>query len=595
MRSPILESGNRLPKQLIILLLITLLLTGCSERVRTPRVLPEWGRANLIGVASRSTSAGLAVASDGGQVIMAWPARAENTSQDYLHLFALDANGKVTLDQDLEPPIPGLYDTQLLLGTDDDVHLLWSAGEQDARVLWYAHLGKVDPSHIASLAAEPASPSDQSVVWYKAALLPGGDILVLWLDTRGNLSGGLIGQGEPQRLLSGVIGADFQIDATGNIQLVWSQQTSTTRLAFYRAQLAVDSFWLTPAVLATTVFLPARAPVSSVEGPMLALDHQYAYINWVQRADQLTQVVKRLHTLVWPLNGTTESYEMEPLTQNGSFPLSTARATGYFAYQHLAASSSNRGNPLNVYQMPATIHTQEEETVLAISVQYATRTRAEYQPTLVYIQDGELLGYQALTWTDHTSVNPVIATDADHNLYVAWIDAPGAAFHYPIYLASTEPAFRASWQHMTLADYATIAWDYINRIASGVVLFPFIVVWFFLPIAWLFFRLARGGDAYGQAGQRLLLSAFWLYWAAKYILTFQILTYVPGLRYINSNASIVLIFCVPLLTLAFSVIIGGLFTIRWTGKAFSVMRTFLIVAAIDAILSLGVYAVGYYE
>ena len=584
-----------MPKRVILLLLIILLLTGCAERIRTPRVLPEWGRANLVGAASRSTPVSLTVTSDGAQVIMAWSAREENTSRDFIHLFILDANGNTLLDQDLEPAIPGLYETQLLLGAENDVHLLWSTGEQDARALWYAHLDEVDPSRVAPLAAEPVSPENQSIAWYKAALLPGGEILVLWLDARGELNGRLVGRGKPQELLSDVLGVDFQIDATGDVHLVWSQQEATTRLAFYQAQLAVDSLQLTPPILATTVFLPGRAPVSSVEGPMLALDHQYTYINWVQREDQPTQVVKRLYTVARPLDGTTESYRIEPLTHNANFPPSIVHVTGYFTYQNLAASPNNQGNALNVYHLPATLHTQEEETVLALPVQYATRTRVEYQPTLVYMKDGKLLGYQALTWTDHTSVNPVVATDANHNLYAAWVDTTGAAFHYPIYLASTAPTLRASWQRLTLADYATIAWDYVNRIASGVVLFPFVVVWFFLPIVWLVFKLSRGGDLFGQDGQRLLLSTLWLYWAAKYLLTFQILTYVPGLRYVTSNAGIVLIFGVPLLTLALGVIAGGLLTIRRTNKGFSVMRTFLTAAAVDAILSLGVYAVGYFE
>ncbi|MBN2390069.1 MAG: hypothetical protein JXR84_05075 [Anaerolineae bacterium] len=589
------ERENRVLKRVIPLLLLTLLFTGCSERVRTVRVLPEWGRANLIGVASNATPLGLVATSDGDQVIMVWPTRAENASQDYLHLFVLDADGDVVFDQNLEPAIPNLYEAQLLLEMEDDVHLLWIAGERDARVVWYAHLGKVDPSRVASLAAEPVSPSNQSVAWYKAALLPSGDILVLWLDMRGELSGQLIDRGIPQKLLSDVIGVDFQIDAAGNVHLVWSQQESPTQVAFYQAQLAADSLQLASTFLATTVFLPARIQVSSIEGPMLALDRRYAYITWVQREDQPNRIVKSLHTVAWPLAGTTESYEMESLIHNADFPPSTARVTGYFAYQHLAASSSSRGNSLNVYQLPTTIRTQEEEMVLALSVQYATRTRAEYQPTLVYMQDGELLGYQALTWTDHTSSSPVVTTDATHNLYAAWTDATGADFHYPIYLASTAPALRVSWQHMTLADYGTVAWDYINRIASGIVLFPLIVVWFFLPIAWLFFKLARGGDVFGLAGQRLLLSTLWLYWAAKYLLTFQILTYVPGLRYVTSNAGTVLIFCVPLLTLAFGVIVGGLLTIRWTNKGFSVMRTFLVSSTADALLSLAIYAVGYFE
>jgi hypothetical protein len=582
-------------KRIILLLLIALSCTGCAERVRTPRVLPEWGRAALIGAASCSTPVSLAVSSDGARIVMAWPAHAANTSPDYVHLFALDADGKVVIDHDMTPSIPDLHSVQLLIGTSDAVHLLWSAGEQNARTLWYAPLGEVTPSHIASLDAEPVSPSDQSITWYKAALLPDGDILILWLETHGDLSGQLLSQGETQKLLSGIVGADFQIDTTGNIYLVWSQQETATQLAFYRAQLASDSLRLTSSTPVTTINLTTRARISDVEGPVLTLDHQYAYVNWVQREAYSSQVIKYLHTAMWALNGMAESEVMEPLTYTSDFPPLTTPVSGYYNDQYLAAPITNQGERLNIYQKPVVLNTQERETVIAVSVQYTTRTRAEYQPTLVYMQDGNLLGYQALTWTDHPSTSPVIVTDARRNLYATWTDTTGAAFHYPVYFATTAPALRATWQHVTLADYATIAWDYINRIASGIVLFPFVVVWFFPPLAWLFYRLARGGDLYGQAGQRLLLSAFWLYWAAKYLLTFQILTYVPGLRYVASNVGVVLILCVPLLTLAFSIVVGGLLTIRWTNKAFSVMRTFLLAAAIDALLSFSVYAVGCFE
>lgn len=582
-------------KRLICVSLLFFLLIGCTERVRTPRVLPEWGRANLIGAASRSTPVSLVVSTDGTRVMAAWPARPESVSPDYLHLFVLDENGEITIDQNLEPPIPDLDNVQVLPGTDNIVHLLWTAGQQNARVLWYASLNEIDLSNSASLSAKPVSPADRAVTWYKAALLPNGDILILWLETRGELNGQIVGHGKPQRLLPDVIGVDFQLDVMGNIYLVWSEQQVATQLALYRAQLTSSPFQLTPPILVTTVLLPFRASVNSVEGPVLALDHRYAYLSWIQREDDSSQVVKRLNIITWALDGTAESSLMEPLTHALDFPPSSTPASGYFAYQNLAVPFRSQGSPMNVYQTPTTLNVQEEETVLAVAVQYATRTRLEYQPTLVYVRDGKPLGYQALTWTDHTSNSPVVATDAQHNLYVAWNDKTGAAFDYPVYLASTAPVFRTSRQWITIADYVTIAWDYINRIASGVVLFPFVVVWFFFPLAWLFFRLSRGSDVFGPAGQRLLLSALWIYWAGKYILTFQILTYVPGLRYMTSNVGDVLIYCAPLLLLALSVTVGGWLTIYRTDKAFSVMRTFLTTVAVDAILSLSLYAVGYFE
>jgi hypothetical protein len=585
-------------KMLFALLLGILLLTGCSERVHTPRIVPEWGRAGRIGIASRSTPAGLYVSPDGERIVLTWPTRAEGATEDRLHLMVLDANGTVLIDQDLEPPIADLETVQLLADKRGMLWLFWSAGTPDARALWFAPLPNIDQLEIAplsTLSIAPISPPDASLTWYKALTLASDDILVLWLDGYGELSAQRIGEGNPQVLLSDVAGADIQIDNAGNVHLTWSTQTASTQVALYHAQIKADTLSVTLPVLVAEAFLPPRTSLNTLEGPVISLDRSRAYVSWVQRENSSVQVVKRLHIATFPLDDPSSAVELQPLAHDTAFPPVVVRATGDFAYQHLALPAVTRGSQFNVRGASTTLDGQGAETVLALSVQYNTRTRQEYQPTLVYLRDGAPLGYQALTWTGHTSVSPVVAADAAHHLYVAWIDTTGAAYHYPVYLASTAPALRASWQRMTLADYATIVWDYTNRIASGVVLFPFTVMWFFPSLLWLFVKLSRGGDVYGQTGQRLLLSTLWIYWAAKYILTFQILAYVPGLRYVPSSVSDVLIFLVPLLTLALSIIVGGLTTIRWTGKAFSVMRTFLVTTAVDAILSLSVYAIGYYE
>jgi hypothetical protein len=247
----------------------------------------------------------------------------------------------------------------------------------------------------------------------------------------------------------------------------------------------------------------------------------------------------------------------------------------------------------SVNHAPATVQGQHPEVALVLTAMYATRSRQEYQPTVVYLKDGAPLGYQALTWTDFPSLNPTITSDARQHLYVAWVDVTGEAGAYPVYLASTAPALHAAWQRLTGDDYLVIALDLFNRIASSVALLPLTIIWFLLPFPWLMLMLSKGA-MYGNPGRQVYWVAMVIYWGAKYVLTEQLLTHLPGLAYLPPAQGMFLSYLAPLALLAVSLVIGkGIAKLR--GEEFNVLETYLTTHTVDWLLATFVYAIGQFE
>jgi len=585
----------------LAVILILLVFTGCTERARTPRVLPEWGRAGRVGTMSRAVPVGLMVSPDGDRVVMVWPSQPEGATEEHIHLLVLDGSGNVVVEQNLEPPIMYLQDVQLLASPGGDLHLVWSEGRQGERSVWYASLPSLDSLGGAPLAAldvhrlstvSDAEADVRSVDWFKAALLPSGEVLVLWKEGRGRVFARLAGQSEAREILSGARQIDFQSDAAGRIHIVWLTYETVTELLIYRAMLDTESLTLSPSPqLVTTIDLPGRASPSTVDGLSLSLDRTHAYLSWTQQ--QASQGGGRaLLTMGLPLDAGAFPGEAQPFQAVTHFPPPTVSATGYFAYQNLATAGGQASGAATVRQAPATITEQGDEAVMVLPMLFGTRTRREFQPTVIYWQDGVPRGYQALTWTQEPSIHPSIAMDGQRNLYVAWVDLTGRD-HYPVYIVSTAE-FHDAWQHLTWDDVGAMFVDYASRTASGLVLFPLIAMWFFFPLIWLFVMLSKG-DTYGARGLRILLVALLIYEASKYVLTRRVLTYVPMQAYLPPSLTDLLIYGIPVLTLLISFGLVGIITLRRAGKNFSVMRTFIFTTLLDAALSLMVYGIGYWE
>jgi len=139
-----------------------------------------------------------------------------------------------------------------------------------------------------------------------------------------------------------------------------------------------------------------------------------------------------------------------------------------------------------------------------------------------------------------------------------------------------------------------IAVDYAGRIAFGITLLPLMAIWLIVPFPLLFFALTRG-DGYGLRGQRILLAALYTYWASKYLLTSQLLTYLPAARALPEVIAELLVFLLPVMLLACSVALWWMCTCLTRRREFSAMSAFLPILVVDLVLSLSVYGIGRFE
>lgn len=588
--------------------LILLLVTGCVPREHTQRVTDDWGRAVQIGVASQSTPAGLAVLPDGSQVFAAWPVSGAEGGEPAVRFVALNAEGGQVAQASLPVEVLRPRDLRLLLDAVNTpagaLHLFWIDGTGEDRQLWHSPL-----SHQGELLGEPRrlSPAGYSVETYCPAVLPSGAMLVMWDDASGLSLRRFDGTGAPEAnplIIPGGTEGSFQVGPDGVVHVAWQVTLSASRRAITYAKLDQADLSLSAPVQVGTAVVDPEAPPGAVKGPVVGLESRegeaaLVYVAWTQ---QVTTMMGRSERLYFsgvdgergqPAPGTDLGTEVNLPPQ---FPPTLEPATGAFAYQGLArpATSAMRGTVFN--QGPEALAGGGDEVVLAMSTQFSTRSREAFQPALIYFDEGAVSGYQAVTWTDHPSVDMALAADGQRNLYLAWTDVTGEADRYPVYLATTADRLQSSWSRLSWNDYKAIGADLLNRIVSGLSLLPLAAIWLAFPFVWLFLAMwASRGDLYGRRAWFVLVVALLVYVGSKYLLTFDILTHVPKLAYLPPETGRVLIYAVPVLTLLASLGLTSPLWLRRRGEGRSPVLLYIVIAAVDMVLSVSVYAIGYFE
>ncbi len=542
-----------------------------------------------MGSAANSERVGLAVAPDGEQIALAWATHPAE-GRERIHLLTLHGDGSMATDQDLEPAVDDVKQVQLLMRPDGTLDVLWSAGKWQERALWFSPLTPVAAGSAApALEPQQISPAGVALHWFKAGRLPSGRLLVLWQDGDGRLGGWLEGGEEPFWLLDGVLQVDFRLDETGLVQLAWSVQKSVTRIVLVRAEYDLASKTLSDPELIHTVVTAGSSASDVVDGPVLGQQDGGLVLAWTQKVVNLMGTTENLFVMRWP-DGEAHQVGILPF-----FPPRTALQGEQVAYGPIAPEAAS-SRTASISRAPFVLDAPDNQTVLVTSALYMTRSRQEYQPTLVFLRDGQVLGYQALTWTDKPSIKPAAAADENRNLYVAWLDATGESHQYPVYLASTNPDLHAAWDRLTGRDYLVMAADLGSRVSTGVFLIPLTVIWVLLPFPLIILAMwLTHGDLYGRRGRWLLIASLVVYWIAKYLFTFQVLENLPGLSSISPAVGAVLVYLVPLLTLALVAVPVWLIYVRRAGDDFSVMRAYFTIAVIDWLVSMAVYAIGYFE
>jgi len=607
---------------LFALLLLALLLTGCTERTFSNKTVIEWSRGRRLGTvpADSSEPVALTVEPTGEWTALAWVSSPEQ-GVDALHLAVLAANGAVLTDLDLPFEVREPRGLVLEPAGDDELHMLWLDVSEHIHSLFHARVtlkGQV-VGPVRQLSAE-----GYRVNGHDAAILPSGELLVVWSNREG-VRALRLGADQPQT--SATLEAPqaghlaLQVDGDGLAHIAWQQSFQAHERRLYYTSLEPKTLafdW--PMYLSTVVLQGGGSLQGSPEGlwgPVMALEKDRATVAWTVARGESGEGRGFFVTFV-----PREVRELSPrrLAVPPRYQPDYAPASGSLPYRQLALAlpfdKASSGTPLHT--LPATTEGQVQEIPLATSLLLRTRWSPQIQPALLVLKEGRLKGFQVAAWTRHPSLHPTLVEDAEGNLYYAWLDAEGKTS--AVYLASTAPALKAAWDSLAGDDLLVSLERLFGRAISAVALIVVALSWLILPGFFLILALFvfREDSLLTSRGQVVLLILIGAHWAGKYlvapdaltmlpklselslifpllpVLAPEVFAYLPNQLHLPPFVALWIPYLIPSLTLLAGVLVMRLLYLR-RNRHPNLVLAYLIVAVVDLFLAMQIYALTYHD
>jgi len=607
---------------LFVLLLLALLLSGCVERTFSAKTVIEWSRGRRLGTVPADSSEPLAltVEPNGEWTALAWVSSPERGTHA-LHLAVLAANGAVLTDVDLPFEVREPRGLVLEPAGDGELHLLWLDAAEHIHSLFYARVT------LTGQVAEPVrqlSAEGYRVNGHDAAILPSGELLVVWSNREGLRAARLKGDGIQTLATLEAPNAGplaLQVDDDGLAHIAWQQSFRANERRLYYTSLEPATLTLDwPMYLSTVILQGGGSLQGSPEGlwgPLLALEEGQVTVVWLVGRGESGQSRGYFATFV-----PREVRELLPrrLAVPARYQPNYAPASGSLPYRQLALSlpfdKASSGTPLHT--LPATTEGQVQEIPLAASLLLRTRWSPQIQPALLVLKEGKLKGFQVVAWTRHPSLHPSLAEDAEGNLYYAWLDAEGNAS--AVYLATTAPALKAAWDRLERDDLRVALERLSGRAISAVALIVIALSWLILPGFLLILALFvfREDSLLTVRGKVVFLILIGAHWVGKYLVAPDVLTmlpkmselplifpllpvlapgvfaYLPNQLHLPPFVALWIPYLIPSLTLLAGVLVMRLLYLRRSRHP-NLVLAYLIVAVIDLFLAMQIYALTYHD
>lgn len=602
------------------LLILTLLLTGCTERIFGYKAVSEWSRGRQLGLSIQEGPVALDVAAGGQPIVLVWTA-SPGRDMEVLHLLALDSQGNVLVDQDLPVTVTEPSALHIALAGDGRFHLTWVQDRGDTQGLHHA---------VFTLDGELVSPPQVLsapgflVNGHQIALLPSEELLVVWATREGLYAARLAEGGMIQSELLESPGAGqlgFQVDDAGLVHVAWQQSRSASERTLSYTTLDPTTLSFAWPMYLDTELLRAGPSFSGggqqMEGPVVSLDQEQILVSWTVSEPSSSRGDAFYVTLV---PGEVEELFPRRIALPSSYPPDYAAASGTLPYRQLAPTlpPTAVAYRTDVLGTPATIAGQRDEVPLALSASFRTDWSAEFQPALVVFAEGKAAGYQAVAFTRFPSLFPALAVDGERNLYLAWVDIRGS--ERPVYLASTAPSLRGAWDRIGTGDLLVALEQLSGRIVSALGVILPAISWIILPGFFLVVMLFifREDSLYETRGWILLYVITGMHWAGKFLFSADILTTLPRLKdlplifplstllapgtlaYLPNQASLpqflapLVPFIVPSLTLATGALVSRLVYLKRVKEPHAV-PAYAILAVVDVFLAIQIYALTFFD
>ncbi|MCL4247822.1 MAG: hypothetical protein KJ065_06715 [Anaerolineae bacterium] len=369
-----------------ILLLAT---SGCSE---SDKAESAW-EIMTIAQAEQSEPPALALVDD--YIVTAWiGADTRGVHHDARIISENGLADPVTLP--LPPRQP--HAQQLIPGSNGTAHLLWLDADENGVIQLYSALIAV---HSLMVIRGSTPVSQQTVLRFTALAEPGGSVLIAWAGGNPAEPGislqRIDNEGRPTEQLGYLQAANYPtlLRANGEVYVYWLGEQDD---GIYRTRIAADTLRDTERLTSS----PGRAAGDRLIDMRAGTDRSYVYLFWnLARASGACET--------WfTTAAATAPFLLQPAPLKLSIDNARTVETGF---------NSGTVYGTQIGEMPICMAAPLSETgdTLAVGVQNGPDT------VMVYFRDGQSVGQQVLaTDTGVLLRPPVLLSDQDRNLYLAW-------------------------------------------------------------------------------------------------------------------------------------------------------------------------------
>ena len=575
-------------RNVILVLFLTLLLAGCASWMeRTWLRAPDWSRGVLVGETTAFDPAPFVLQDNDETVVLLAD---EDVVPATLILKSFDARGELSWAKSYPVEI-GSPERPAMLWDGKALHLFWLA-EQSIFYMQMDEAGEnYQPAQIIS--------DNYQASEFDVALSPAGEIALWFAGPRHNpgVYAKPVGDFEARSIPIDGRGMrpQLQYSPDGTLHAFWIQHPSGyDREAYLYA--AFENGEIPPIDVGTIHDLDVTI-AEVLHGPVFALDKDYGYLLWSEETRTgLSAGAITTYMITFDPADPEGNWEAENLRVPVEYNLPWAAYPGGIinAGERVFLARSELPTTGRIFDF--SIDQQiGSESVAVFNVQADfLRRKSAWQIGAVYLQDGIPTSYQLLSFTTRESSNPDVKLSDDQNVYLTWLERGGGG-RSRVYLATTEPDFRASVNQIRAADVMQVVSESLFGLASGVVLLPFVLVWLLagvvvIAITWW----ARKEDQpLLKPGTLItLLLAIGVYWFSKTFMFPAIFEYVPfsaWIPIIPETWELPLRFGVPIL-----ISIIGIYTaLRFTylTRHRSPLFFILIFGLVDGVMTLAIYGV----
>lgn len=564
-----------------VLLALLWLLSGCAVSMPDRLWLnaPGWDRGLNVGTTAAVDPVPIVLDGD-AQIVLFMLESAGQTARP--RVLALNRAAETVWETRLDDTVVSRPDKPGLILHNDRLHLFWLSSQR-------LHTAVLDSA--GNVVEQPRLLSGETIVEsYDVFAFPDGRLGVWYAGSR--QSPGLYALDldaeaavllDPQGMRPTV-----RVDAQGGLHAVWLHYPPGFDPPEFLYAYYPDG---QPLPGQETAFLsPALSPTSVLEGPRMGLDSTRVYTFWTIsiRTGPEAGAVDTFY-VHFPY-GAPDALQRASLVGAALPDLPYAPAPDGVFQAGPRVDLSDQ--PLSPDTMDvATVSTAVDELAIAFTnpVQHQFRKIARQTATL-FLRDGDVAGYQLLSYTVPASDVPFIAADDNLYLYVTWVERSDTG-GFVVYFASSAPDVRAALGRVTRQDVSQMLSETVFGMLAGLVLTPFVIFLWSVGGFVVYFLtgfLRRNENAVGTAVSLALTMAG--YWAVKLLSLPGLRSYVPFSAWIPRIPAWMqapLQIGVPLAITLFAIWVAW-HTIFRRGSR-SPLYFFLTFAAVDGALTMAVY------